>query len=71
MAEFFICAFWALVCYLYAKNEKQKNHCLDIEPFNYAIGGFLFGIFSFLWCWNKVRLFKKNHHCNCGHHHHK
>ena len=49
----------AILGYYYAKDTKEKYPGLDIDPINYAVGGFVFGIFSLLWCWNKKRNYIK------------
>lgn len=57
--EIFWTLFWVVVCYLYAKDVKERYPDIDVEPFLYVIGGFCFGIFSWLWCWNKKRNYNK------------
>lgn len=57
--EFLYMVFWVVVCYFYADNAKKEYPELDVNPINYIVGGFLFGLFSWLWCWNKKRNYKK------------
>jgi len=59
MFEFFCSLFWAAGCWYYAKNVKEEYEEIDIDPILYIAGGFLFGVFSLLWCWNKKRNFLK------------
>lgn len=53
--EFFWIVFWAVFCYIYAKDTAERCPKADINPINYILGGALFGIFAWLWCWNKKR----------------
>lgn len=57
--SFLFVMFWVVVCYLYANNAKNECPDLDVKPINYLVGGFLFGLFSWLWCWNKKRNYLK------------
>ncbi len=57
--ELFWIIFWSVVCYFYAKDAKDKCPGIDIEPLNYIVGGALFGVFSFLWAWDKKRDYQK------------
>lgn len=51
--------FWTVVCYLYAKDTKEQYPDININPLNYLIGGFLFGLLSWIWCWNKKRSYRR------------
>lgn len=59
MVELFWSIIWVVVCYLYAKDTKERYPDIDINPMNYIIGGLLFGVFSWLWCWDKKRSYEK------------
>lgn len=57
--ELFWIIFWAVVCYLYASDAKEKYPELDVNPINYIAGGALFGVFAWIWCWDKKRVVKQ------------
>lgn len=59
MAELAWGIIWGIVCYMYAKNSKEKFPGLDVEPCLYIIGGALFGVFSLALCAYKKSKFKK------------
>lgn len=59
MIEFLYTLFWMAFCYWYADKVRTEHPGIDVEPILYVAGGFLFGIFSFLWCWNKKRNYNK------------
>lgn len=59
MVELIYSVLWAVGCWYYAKNVKEEYKDIDIDPLLYIVGGFLFGLFSFLWCWNKKRNYLK------------
>jgi len=59
MIEILYTVFWMAFCYYYANDTKNKYPEIDINPVLYIAGGFLFGVFSFIWCWNKKRVFNK------------
>ena len=59
MEAIFWYIFWGAVCYFYAKDTKEQYPDIDMNPFNYIIGGALFGLLSWLWAWNKKRNYKK------------
>lgn len=50
---------WAMIAYFYASSVKKRYEDIDITPTNYIIGGFLFGLFSIIWCfWKQHKYFK-------------
>ena len=51
---------WAMIAYFYANEVKKRYEDIDITPTNYIIGGFLFGLFSILWCGYKHYKYLKN-----------
>ena len=60
MIELLICVLWAFISYHYAKEVKNQHPNIDIEPTNYIIGGFLFGLLSVLWCgWKHFKYVRK------------
>ena len=59
ISRFICCVLWAFVCWYYADNIKTQYNEIDIDPNLYIAGGFIFGILSLLWCWNKKRCYLK------------
>lgn len=57
--ELFWCIIWAAACYLYADDTLKKCPGIDINPVLYIIGGAIFGVFSFIYCWYKKRQYMK------------
>lgn len=59
MKEVITSAIWAAICYIYADKVKKQYPKSDLDPFLYLLGGALFGVIPFLWCWHRKREFKK------------
>lgn len=61
MKELIISILWALLAYYYAKEVKEQHPSINIEPTYYILGGFLFGLFSMLWCgWKHFKHVRKH-----------